>query len=124
MFRNPEVVFIYPSVKENNLHAIIVNERTAFAPNEYGIDEPVNGTEGIPQEIDMVFVPLLAFDNRGYRVGYGKGYYDRFLRTCSPDVLKIGFSFFEAEPEIGDVNEYDIPLDICITPGKVYTFIN
>lgn len=124
-FRNPSTIFVYPSIRaDNTMHAFAVNAETNFVPNVFGIDEPVNGTPFDTAEIDLVFVPLLAFDEAGYRVGYGKGYYDRFLRTCSPNVLKIGFSFFEAEQDIDDVNEYDIQLDICITPGKTYTFVN
>lgn len=124
-FRNPYTTFSYPSIRaDNSMHAFAVNAETTFAPNAFGIDEPVNGTLFDTGKIDMVFVPFLAFDEAGYRVGYGKGYYDRFLKTCNPDVLKIGFSFFEAEQAIDDVNEYDIPLDICITPDKTYTFIN
>ena len=48
----------------------------------------------------MVFVPLLAFDKAGNRVGYGKGFYDLFLSECRQDVIKVGLSFFEAEEEI------------------------
>ena len=70
----------------------------------------------------MIFVPLLAFDVAGHRTGYGKGFYDRFLAQCRPDVIKIGLSFFEAEGKISDVSTTDIVLDYCITPDKVYTF--
>ena len=70
----------------------------------------------------LIFVPLLAFDKFGNRVGYGKGFYDVFLSECRPDTLKIGFSFFEAEVEIEDVFEKDIKLDYCITPKAVYKF--
>ena len=70
----------------------------------------------------MVFVPLLAFDEKGNRVGYGKGFYDKFLAECKPEILKIGVSFFEPENIIPDVLNTDIQLDLCITPTKVYNF--
>ncbi len=70
----------------------------------------------------MVFVPLLAFDEKGHRVGYGKGFYDKFLSECKPEVLKIGLSFFESETLISDVLTTDIQLDLCVTPSKIYNF--
>jgi 5-formyltetrahydrofolate cyclo-ligase len=56
-------------------------------------------------------------------VGYGKGFYDKFLLNCKPETIKIGLSFFEAEETIGDVFENDVKLDYCITPKKVYAFL-
>ena len=68
-------------------------------------------------------LPLLAFDKKGYRVGYGKGFYDRFLLNLKEDALKVGLSLFEVEDDlISDINSYDIPMDICVTPEILYTF--
>jgi 5-formyltetrahydrofolate cyclo-ligase len=67
-------------------------------------------------------VPLLAYDLKGNRVGYGKGYYDRFLAECRPDALKIGFSYFEPEEQINDTEDFDIPLNYCVTPHRCYEF--
>ncbi|MBU3714597.1 MAG: 5-formyltetrahydrofolate cyclo-ligase, partial [Ferruginibacter sp.] len=59
----------------------------------------------------------------GYRVGYGKGYYDRFIKKyCIENVLKIGFSFFEPIDEIADIHEHDVCMDYCITPETIYSF--
>ncbi len=88
--------------------------------NTWGIPEPVNGVPTPTDKIDIVLVPLLAFDGQGHRLGYGRGFYDRFLATCRPDCLKIGLSFFEKEERIDDVNEKDIPLDIVVTPQSVF----
>jgi 5-formyltetrahydrofolate cyclo-ligase len=55
-------------------------------------------------------------------VGYGKGFYDRFLSDCRPHCIKIGLSFFEPEIDIVDVLESDIKLDYCVTPESVFTF--
>jgi 5-formyltetrahydrofolate cyclo-ligase len=55
-------------------------------------------------------------------VGYGKGYYDRYLKRCAQDVVKIGFSYFDAIDAIEDINEFDVPLNYCITPMRVYEF--
>ncbi|MBL7699471.1 MAG: 5-formyltetrahydrofolate cyclo-ligase [Chitinophagaceae bacterium] len=107
---------------DGKMQAVIVEKNTPLQPNEFNIPEPVSDEIIEPQLIDVVFVPLLAFDNKGYRVGYGKGYYDRFLPQCAQDVVKIGFSFFESIESITDVNEYDVPLNYCITPTSVYEF--
>jgi 5-formyltetrahydrofolate cyclo-ligase len=75
-----------------------------------------------PEEIDLVFVPLLCVDKKGNRVGYGKGYYDKFLKECRRDIIKIGFSYFEPVEKIDDVNRYDVKLNYCITPESFYSF--
>lgn len=101
----------------------LLTDNTRIKKNEYNIPEPVDGIEVPSNKIEVVFVPLLAFDQNGHRVGYGKGFYDQFLSECKDDVLKIGLSFFEAEEEISDVFESDVKLDLCITPNEIYTFI-
>ena len=84
--------------------------------------EPPGDIAILPKDIDMVFVPLLSFDKNGYRVGYGKGYYDKFLANCREDLVKVGFSFFEPVVKIEDVDGYDIPLNYCLTPENFYSF--
>ena len=98
------------------------DDATTFMPNRWGIDEPdpISSQPLATQLIDAVLVPLLAFDKQGYRVGYGGGYYDRFLAGCRPDTMRIGVSFFEPIAAISDVNEWDIPLDLCLTPSTLY----
>lgn len=91
--------------------------------NKWGILEPHIGLPTIPvSAIDMVIVPLLVSDKEGNRVGYGKGFYDRFLGACRADCLKIGLSLFEPVGHIADVGPYDVPLDMLITADKTYTF--
>lgn len=90
--------------------------------NKWGIPEPFYGAEIKPIELDIVFVPLLAFDKDGHRVGYGKGFYDRFLAKCKNDCQFIGLSFFDDPIEITDITEHDIQLNKCITPHHIYTF--
>jgi len=100
----------------------LLTDATTIQLNSYNIPEPVDGIEINDSKIDVVFVPLLAFDTNGNRVGYGKGFYDKFLSNCKPETLKIGLSFFEAETSIENVYEGDIPLNYCVTPKKVYKF--
>ncbi|WP_410006760.1 5-formyltetrahydrofolate cyclo-ligase [Aequorivita nionensis] len=101
----------------------LLQENTVLNTSEYGIPEPVSGIEISPEIIEVIFVPLLAYDQNGHRIGYGKGFYDRFLKKCSPHAIFIGLSFFEAEPEIFSAVT-DIPLNFCITPKKLIDFKN
>lgn len=125
-FRNPGHQLHFPLMQEENgiaaLNAIRIDDNTRFAENSFGIFEPINGERIDPSEIELMIVPLLCFDQKGNRVGYGKGYYDRFLTSCSKNCLKIGFSYFEAEETIDDIAPHDIPLDFCITPEMIYQF--
>ncbi len=119
----PQIKLLWPVIKEvNQMEAIMPLNKQAFSFNKYHIAEPASGKKIEPLKIDLVLVPLLAFDKRGYRVGYGKGYYDRFFQRCRKDVLKIGVSYFEAAPVISDINQFDVPLNYCITPQGIYEF--
>lgn len=100
----------------------LLTDSTIIKTNKWNIPEPIDGIEIHPNKIDVVFIPLLAFDKSGNRVGYGKGFYDRFLSECSPKTIKIGLSFFEAEREIQDVFNCDIKLNYCVTPKMIYEF--
>lgn len=123
-FRNPGLQVCYPktNIFQNTMQAVITNEDSDFDANEYGIPEPVAGAVLAAQNLDAVFVPLLAFDKKGARVGYGKGFYDRFLQNCRTDCLKIGLSYFDAVEQIEDAGEFDVPLSHCITPQTTYVF--
>jgi 5-formyltetrahydrofolate cyclo-ligase len=107
------------------LHHHVYTLETKLVENAWGIREPADAKKPIEaNEIDLVLVPLLCFDVRGYRVGYGKGFYDKFLVECRPDCFKVGLSFFPPVDRIDDVDKYDIPLDHCVTPETVYGSID
>ena len=109
----------FDTFKMNNF---LLTDNTIFEINTYGIPEPTNGISVNTSQIQVIFVPLLAFDQLGNRVGYGKGFYDRFFGECNTKTLKVGLSFFEAESNNLPHNSSDIPLDYCVTPEEVYTF--
>jgi 5-formyltetrahydrofolate cyclo-ligase len=114
---------VIPKVGENHsLEHFLLTDQTPLKENLWGIPEPQSGITVTPQQIDVVFVPLLVFDKRGHRVGYGKGYYDRFLAQCPESTLKVGLSFFDPVSRIEDINRHDIALDHAVTPRGVYTF--
>jgi 5-formyltetrahydrofolate cyclo-ligase len=123
-FKIPDLQLCYPKMNADqiSLEAYLVDEQTEFESNEWGIIEPMNALIYPANKLDLVFVPLLAYDQLGYRVGYGKGYYDRFLTSCKPDTIKLGFSFFEPVESITDTDQFDVPLNYCITPQHIYEF--
>lgn len=104
------------------LESVAFSAGTKLVFNKWGILEPSGGQAVKPEEIDVVLTPLLAYDKRGFRVGYGKGYYDKFLSNCRADVLKIGLSYFPPIEEISDVREFDVKLDFAVTPEEVFSF--
>jgi 5-formyltetrahydrofolate cyclo-ligase len=125
--KDKQIVVSKSNFASNSMQHFLLTENMRFAVSKFGIPEPINLEneliEILDTKIEVVFVPLLAFDLLGNRVGYGKGFYDKFLANCKPEAIKIGVSFFEAEEKISDVYETDIKLDYCITPEKVYSFI-
>ena len=123
-FRNPAMKLLYPKsdFEKTDMEAIEVDADTPFHKNAYNLHEPMTGIVMDAGVIDMVFVPLLIFDKKGYRVGYGKGFYDKYLKQCRTNCLKIGFCYFDAIDEIDDRHDFDVPLNLCITPQKVYVF--
>lgn len=123
-FRNLGLHIYYPktNLKDCTMEAIHCSADSIFEANAYNIPEPLDTQAVDPLLLDMVIVPMLAFDENGNRVGYGKGFYDRYLAACRPDCLKVGFSYFEAIGPVEDANEFDVPLDLCITPQRIYVF--
>jgi len=131
--REPDTFLLIDWLQENHPEISIVVSRSNFndhsmshhpyqkedlKANHYHIPEPQT-TEIFEGKIDMVLVPLLAFDQHGYRVGYGKGFYDRFLSEIK--TRKVGISLFDKLTEdITDVHQDDITLDLCITPKQIY----
>ncbi|CAM3468879.1 5-formyltetrahydrofolate cyclo-ligase [Flavobacterium longum] len=105
-----------------NMTHFLLTDGTKIKKNGYGIPEPVDGIEIDAKKLDVVVVPLLAFDDAGNRIGYGKGFYDKFLAKCRPDAVKIGLSFFEAVASWDDVFDSDVKLDYCVTPDRLYRF--
>jgi 5-formyltetrahydrofolate cyclo-ligase len=120
--KDKEIVISKCDFETCHLVHFLLTDNTKIKKNEYNIPEPVDGLEVPTSKIDVVFVPLLAFDKTGHRTGYGKGFYDKFLTECKLEIIKIGLSFFEAEEIIEDVFENDVKLDYCVTPNGIYRF--
>ncbi len=120
------------TVQANALIHSLYTPQSTLNTNKWGIREPLITTESMTSkaffekyanEDILVFVPLLAFDKNGQRVGYGKGFYDSFLKYAHKNTTIMGLSLFDALPEpIIDVSKTDIAMHFCVTPGKVWTF--
>ena len=123
-FKNPGLTICYPKSgrEDNSMKAIICNADSIFEANAWNIPEPVDTEVAGAELLDLVIIPMLAFDKKGNRVGYGKGYFDRYLKQCREDCIKIGFSYFDPVDSVDDASDFDVPLDLCITPQNVYVF--
>jgi len=119
--RDKNVIVSKSDFKSRGLTHFLLTDATPIRPNGHGIPEPTEGIEVPVKKLDVVFVPLLAFDQQGNRIGYGQGFYDRFLKQCRIDTLKIGLSFFEPVEHI-EADGYDVKLDVVVTPDKLYKF--
>lgn len=120
--KDKNIVLSKSDFKTREMQNFLLTDTTRIKKNKWDIPEPVDGIEIPASKIDVVFVPLLAFDKSGHRVGYGKGFYDKFLANCRKDVIKIGLSLFEAEEEIPGILSSDVALDYCVSPKHVYNF--
>ncbi|OCX51156.1 5-formyltetrahydrofolate cyclo-ligase [Mucilaginibacter sp. PPCGB 2223] len=120
----PDIKIVYPQTDfaDHSMRHFADDADLVLAENMLGITEPIAGNMVDVSNIDMAVVPLLAFDKRGFRVGYGKGFYDRFMAQCKPGAHFIGLSFFGPEEKIEDIDGYDKPLHQCITPDQLYLF--
>lgn len=121
---HPQIQRVFPKTnfQQKTLTHFLDNEALIIAENKFGISEPVSGNQFYIDKNSIVIVPLLAFDLVGNRVGYGSGFYDRFLAQCETGTQFIGLSFFSPIKEVSDANKFDVKLHQCITPEKILSF--
>lgn len=106
----------------HELKHILFDSEDQLELSEWGIPEPKKGKVIAADRLEFVFVPMIAIDKKGHRVGYGKGFYDRFLKKCSPSCKFIGLHHFDYEEEISDCLPTDVKLHACITPKGIHWF--
>ena len=100
----------------------LLTDNTTLKKNAFNIPEPTDGIEIDSSKMDVIFIPLLAFDKQGSRVGYGKGFYDKFLSQCKSECVFIGLSYFEPISKIKDLHRADISLHFCVSPMIITQF--
>ncbi|HEX9963115.1 MAG TPA: 5-formyltetrahydrofolate cyclo-ligase [Pyrinomonadaceae bacterium] len=119
----PQVETLVPRVDfhAGEIENLKFSAETELVENAWQIHEPAHDESVETEKIDLVLIPLLCFDGRGFRVGYGKGFYDRLLKNCRADCLKIGLSYFQPVAEIEDARHFDVKLDFCVTPERIFS---
>ena len=122
LIRKKNKKIIIPKINGLDLNHYLYESNMLIQKNNLGIPEPLNGLKVKINLIEVVFVPLIIVDKFGNRVGYGKGYYDRFLNKVDKKIIKVGLSFFDIIEKIDDITDNDIRLNYCITPNKIIQF--
>jgi len=110
-----EVVF--PKVVGDQLIPYAVNSLNHLRRGRFGILEPVKGREIAPEDLDVALIPGITFDRRGYRIGFGKGYYDRLLSRIRG--LKIGVAYSFQVLERVPRDPWDVPVDVIVTESEI-----
>jgi 5-formyltetrahydrofolate cyclo-ligase len=119
----PHIQLAVPRVaKDGELENFFFEGFHQLKTNAWGIPEPQGGNAVESSLVDAVIVPLLAVDKKGNRVGYGKGFYDKFLAQCKPTCKRVGLSFFKPVDAIGDLHPFDVPLTHLVVPNEVIVF--
>lgn len=121
--KDKNIVVSKSNFSDFSMSHFLLTDQTVLKKNVYGIPEPTEDSiEVHVSKIDVVFVPLLGIDLYGNRLGYGKGFYDRFLENCKPSVIKVGLSFFEPITDIIEHNENDIKMNFLVHPNGITSF--
>jgi 5-formyltetrahydrofolate cyclo-ligase len=110
----------YPRIVKDALDLHEVADPAELVLGSFSIREPRPNAPRIePASVDVIFVPAVAFDHRGYRIGYGGGFYDRFLADLPSGPLRIGLAFDEQVLDEVPVQPHDEPVDMIVTPTRV-----
>lgn len=117
-----EVRIFVPKMLQGDIISVEILEDTILAKNSWGIMEPISDEDSGVVDFDYIITPLLYCDPAGGRVGYGKGFYDRFFAGINAECKKVGVGFFKPELFVDDLTEEDVSLDYLVTPDEVLSF--
>jgi len=110
------------AVDQQSLETIEVRIDSPLLINNWGIPEPVTRIHFPVKAVEEVLTPLLAADHKGNRLGYGKGFYDRFFESCSVSVVRTGLNFFSEIKEDLPHDAWDVKLQRLISPERITNF--
>lgn len=120
----PEYQVVLPRVngKTKQLEHLAFTTSTKLLKGSFGVTEPDGENHFDITDLDVVFVPLISFDRKGFRIGYGGGFYDKFFAQASEKLIKVGLAISPPLDHISYSEPHDIPLDYCISHHKIYSF--
>ncbi len=110
--KNKKIVLL-PRIDQDNMFFLRIDDNTIYEESKFHVLEPIYEQEKIINQMDLIIVPGLAFDQKGSRLGYGKGYYDRFLKD--KDTYKIGVCYDEQIVDLVPTNDHDVSLDMIVS---------
>ncbi len=113
---------LVPKVVGKKMISCRIDKGTEWTTGKFGVPEPIDCIEFENKKIEVVLQPMLICDRLGNRIGYGGGYYDRFLSEFQIQPLKIGLNFFPSIPKIEEVEPTDVRLDYCVTGDEIVSF--
>lgn len=118
LFWDKHYTICLPKIKGDTMEFYVITGFDQLQPGVMGILEPTGNQKISADEIDVVIIPILVFNQNGYRIGYGGGYYDRFLAKVSP--VKIGIAYSFQETDVLFQEDHDIPCDVIITENAIF----
>lgn len=113
---------VVPKIENNQMLSCQIEQDVKWQKGRFGVPEPKKYKLIENNKIEIVFVPMFICDTTGNRIGYGGGYYDRFLAELNPECIKIGLNFFEPVPKIDGIESTDVPLNYLVTPDGIFSF--
>jgi 5-formyltetrahydrofolate cyclo-ligase len=109
LFSKGKHVYIPYINSKNEMQSAKIDRSTEYTVDNFGVKIPKTPVIADKRELDVIIVPGIAFDKNGYRVGFGKGYYDKFL--CGIDPITLAWCYdFQIVDRIDDINNTDIPV--------------
>jgi 5-formyltetrahydrofolate cyclo-ligase len=112
----------YPRVNADNLEFVAVKSSEELTPGIFGVLEPQGCKLIAAEDLDLVVVPGVVFDQQGHRLGYGRGFYDRALNECREDCVKVGFAFDFQLIEALPAAAHDKTLSVLMTETRTLNF--
>ncbi len=108
-------------LEEGVMEAGVARDLDGLRESKFGTLEPDPKDAEVlePGKIDLVLVPGLAFDEKGHRLGYGSGYYDRYLKWVRTDCIKVGLAYEEQMLKQIVPEGHDVPVEFVVTQKRV-----
>lgn len=112
----------YPRVTGDHLHFVQITSPAQLVSGSFGVLEPAANLRNSQQTPELILVPGIAFDRCGHRLGYGRGFYDRYLACCSDQVVRVGFAYSFQLCDALPVGACDQPVDALVTDTQTITW--